>query len=153
MLDSNLEKDTPPDGVRKRGTSGKTKSQINAEYFQALEQWLNDVRPYTYSCSFLAGLPYTMMAQQMYGFPSVQTQPVPNFVPPTPPLNQGFGMFAFPRPQPQTQVEEGSKIIKIKIDVLKLPNFHNILIQVSSTKFLHYGKDLLQNLSILCCYL
>lgn len=107
MLDTKIEKDAPLDGVRKRVSNVKSKSQINAEYFQALEQWLNDVRPYTYSCNFLAGLPYSMMAQQMYAFPSGPTQPVNSFVPPAPPLNQGFGIFAFPRPQQQMQAEDG----------------------------------------------
>lgn len=94
---------------RRKGSSDiKSKSQINAEYFQALEQWLNDVRSYRYSCNLLAGLPYAMMAQQLNGFslPSLN-----NFVPPVPPFNHDFGMFTFPyirtpQQQPQQQQEQ-----------------------------------------------
>lgn len=107
MSDDKTDKESSDDNLRKRGGPAKTKSQINAEYFQALEQWLNDVRTYTYSCSLLAGLPYTMMSQQIYGSPPTQQPSANNFVPPAPPLNQGFGVFNFTRQQQATQPEEG----------------------------------------------
>lgn len=109
--DDEMPKKTDENLRHRAGTNSdndKSKSQINAEYFQALEQWLNDVRSYRYSCNILAGLPYAMMAQQMNGFP---IQNINNFVPPIPPFNQPFGMFTFqnlrhPNQQAQQQRQD-----------------------------------------------
>lgn len=103
--------------------NGKSESEVNAEYFQALEQWLDEMRTYRY-CNLLAGLPYAMFAQHINGF-SCQSYNVNSFVTPLPPINQGLGLFNFARhfpsqPEQQPHLQEGT--------LLKFKQFHFISI-------------------------
>ncbi|EEB20470.1 conserved hypothetical protein [Pediculus humanus corporis] len=87
------------------GENEKSKSQINAEYFQALEQWLNDVRSYRYSCNMFAGFSYAMFAQQMNGF----TPPnLGNFISNNSLLDQGGSPFPHLRPTQQQYHQQQS---------------------------------------------
>ncbi|KAL0268724.1 UNVERIFIED_CONTAM: hypothetical protein PYX00_010550 [Menopon gallinae] len=97
----------------RRGVGTISKSQINKEYFQRLEQWLNDVRSYTFSCYFCNGLPYSMMSQPTTCPPNGTFSQPTNFVPPAPPLNQDIGMFVYPRPQQPQPVQEQGMEYKI----------------------------------------
>lgn len=66
----------------------KTHYERNAEYWAALEKWMDNVRSMTMTCNMLSGLP----------FPLMMGAPLPFNLPPAPPMMFAFNNYPHPIP-------------------------------------------------------